>query len=120
MYHQGLEEVVESLQRSYSLSVMSGDKDGERKNLQTIFGANVGFFFEQSPQQKLNYIQNLQQKGETVLMMGDGLNDAGALRQADIGMAISEDVEHFSPACDVIVTADQFSHLADFILLSKK
>ena len=75
--------------------------------------------FKQKPQDKLNFINNEQRKGNHVLMIGDGLNDAGALRQSNVGIAISEDIKVFSPACDAILDASKFEQLADFLKFSK-
>ncbi len=119
-YREGLKEVIEGLQKEYQISVISGDKDTERANLQQLFGKDAELLFEQSPQNKLDYIQALQQKGKRVVMIGDGLNDAGALQQADVGIAVSENVNNFSPACDVIVEAKRFGQLVDFVTYSKE
>src|SRR5690606_15858867 len=62
----------------------------------------------------------LQKQGRTVMMVGDGLNDAGALMQSDIGVAISENVNVFSPACDAILDAGEFNKLDRFLRLSRK
>lgn len=118
VYRGGLKEVVESLSSKYKFSVISGDKSSEEANLKKIFGTNAPIYFNQSPQEKLDYINALQKENKTVLMVGDGLNDAGALKQSDAGISISENINNFSPACDGILEADSFTKLKDFINFS--
>lgn len=67
------------------------------------------------PSDKLRYVRSKQKKGEKVMMIGDGLNDAGALKQSDIGVSVTEDVASFSPACDIIMDAQEFSKLGSFM-----
>lgn len=117
-YREGLTEQIEELAERYDMRLISGDKDSERKNLKKIFPPKSELLFNQQPQEKLNYIKEIQNKGEKVLMIGDGLNDAGALMQSDVGVSISEDINNFSPACDGILESGSFSKLSEFIRFS--
>jgi Cu+-exporting ATPase len=118
-YRKGLEQLFESLTQKYDLIVLSGDNDGERKILEKMLPADTTLVFNQKPEQKLDYIESLQKQGKNVLMIGDGLNDAGALAQSNIGISISENVNVFSPACDGILDASQFQKIDFFLKYSK-
>lgn len=119
-YRKGLSELIESLSAKYDLHVLTGDNDSEKKNLLQLFPEATNIKFNQSPNDKLEYINKLKQKSKIVLMIGDGLNDAGALKSSDVGISIADDVYHFSPACDAILESSKFSHLAEFLSITKK
>lgn len=119
-YRNGLEEVFSAISNQYKIFILSGDNDGEKKYLEKLVPKNTQFYFNQKPEDKLNFVKNLQQNNEKVLMVGDGLNDAGALAQSNVGIAISEDVNVFSPACDAILDAKLFNKLPMFLTLSKQ
>lgn len=110
-YRDGLQRIIETLKSYLSISMITGDNDGEKKNLQKYFGQKSNLLFEQKPIDKLNYIKSLQNNAEYVAMVGDGLNDAGALKQSELGIVISENTSNFTPACDVIMDARQFDKL---------
>ena len=118
-YRAGLEQLFARLSKSYNLVVLSGDNDGERKILEKMLPADTILVFNQKPEQKLEYIKNLHKQGKNVMMVGDGLNDSGALAQSNIGISISENVNVFSPACDGILDASQFQKIAFFMKFSK-
>ncbi len=119
-YRKGIDRVVKSLQKSgYKLHVLSGDNDAEQQNLKQIFGSSATIKFRQLPLDKLEYIKNLQANNFNVLMMGDGLNDAGALMQADVGIAVNDNHAQFTPACDAILDGKKMKDLDKFIRYSK-
>ena len=123
-YRDGLKSVVSKLKNTFGLSLLSGDNDTEASALsnQTIAGFNESeMHFEMDPHQKREWVEQKQSNTETkVLMVGDGLNDAGALREAHFGISIAEDNSQFTPASDGILTASSFQKLPELIELSKK
>lgn len=119
-YRQGLTEQINALKPSYQMSVISGDNNAEEVVLMKTFDYRSVLLFDQSPQQKLDYIKNLQKQGRRVIMIGDGLNDAGALQQSNAGIVISDDINNFSPACDAILDGKQFSKLDKLLKYCKK
>ena len=119
-YREGLELLFEKLSANYQIKVLSGDNEGERATLENLLPKGTELIFNQKPEQKLEFIKNLQEQGKNVMMVGDGLNDAGALAQSNVGISISENVNVFSPACDAILDAGEFQKLDYFLKLSKK
>ncbi|MFN4233524.1 MAG: heavy metal translocating P-type ATPase [Bacteroidia bacterium] len=118
-YRKGLEKIIENLSHNYKLHVLSGDNDKEKEYLKGVFGKTAELHFNQSPADKLNFIKKIQSQGEKVMMIGDGLNDAGALKQSDVGIAISDDINNFSPACDAVLEANEFHKLPSFLSFSR-
>ncbi len=118
-YRDGVSQLFEELSFNKDLIILSGDNSGERENLKQLLPNNTKMYFDQQPGHKLEFIKRLQQNGKKVMMVGDGLNDAGALAQSDVGIVISEDINVFSPACDGILDASEFRNLSAFIQLSK-
>jgi Cu+-exporting ATPase len=119
-YREGLSSLFAYLSQGYHLKILSGDNEGERNALEQLLPPGTELIFNQKPEQKLEFIKSLQNQGQNVMMVGDGLNDAGALAQSNVGISISENVNVFSPACDAILDASVFQQLDSFMLLSKK
>jgi Cu+-exporting ATPase len=118
-YREGLEQLIKGLKKDFDICVLSGDNDSEKKYLQEHIAADH-LLFDQQPIDKLNFIKKVQsQNHNRVMMIGDGLNDAGALMQSDVGLVISDDTNNFSPACDGIVDAKQFENIHSLMRYSR-
>lgn len=116
-YREGFEELSEKLQKHFRIELLSGDNAAEREHLQPLFGGNM--FFKMSPQDKLGHIQELQRCGRKVIMIGDGLNDAGALMQAEAGIAVSDNLNSYFPACDAILDGSMLNRLDRLLSFSR-
>ena len=108
-------EIIDGLKDTHKLILLSGDADTEKERMSDIFGNDTELYFQQTPHDKLSKIKALQDEGHKVMMIGDGLNDAGALKQSNVGIVISDAVNNFSPACDGILHAQVFSQLLQII-----
>jgi Cu+-exporting ATPase len=111
------ERLIRALGHNYELSLLSGDNEKERARFEQLFGSHL--HFHQRPLDKLDFIHGRQRSGRTVMMVGDGLNDAGALQQSDVGVAVVERVGAFSPASDIILSATMVTGLDTVLRFSK-
>jgi len=120
-YREGLTQLFSTLcHKGYDLYVVSGDNEGERRQLERIVPKNTTLIFNQKPEDKLHFIKQLQNRGKNVMMIGDGLNDAGALAQSNVGVSVAEDVNVFTPASDAILDATKFDRIDYFLDYAKK
>ncbi|WP_152287040.1 heavy metal translocating P-type ATPase [Flavicella marina] len=119
-YRKGMFAMFKKLSKHYKLTVLSGDNEGEKEFLSRNLPSETSFVFNQKPDDKLKYIEKQQLNQEKIVMFGDGLNDAGALAQSNVGIAVSENVNVFSPACDAIIDADVLNKMPLFLKISKK
>jgi Cu+-exporting ATPase len=117
-FRAGLKEIIHSLQRHFRIFLLSGDQDHSRKEMRQFFEREEQLLFNQTPFEKLNFVKQLQQE-HIVMMIGDGLNDAGALKQSDIGISVADDISAFTPASDAILDAGRFTYLPVFMRFSK-
>jgi Cu+-exporting ATPase len=116
----GLAQMIQRLGGDYEVALLSGDNDREEEFFRGLFGRKAQLAFQQSPLDKLHFVQRLQESGQRVLMVGDGLNDAGALKQSDAGIAVVERMSAFSPASDVIMAAEMVPNLESLLSFARR
>ncbi len=118
-FRSGARQVLNFFRARGPIFLLSGDNDRERPLLEPHFGDQV--YFRQSPHDKLAFVRQLQEKEkQRVLMLGDGLNDAGALQQSNVGIVVAEDTNNFTPACDAIIDAAKMEQLPRFINFARR
>lgn len=128
-YRDGLAQVLAFFRRpkkqqhaskTAPIFLLSGDQNREASALAPFFPEADTMLFNRSPQDKLEFVKKLQRHGQKVMMLGDGLNDAGALRQSELGIVVAENTNNFTPACDAILHADEFARLPKFVQLARE
>lgn len=115
----GIGKMIADVSR-YQTSLLSGDNDNSSSDMRSLLGSHSEMVFNCSPLQKLEYVRTLQESGKKVLMVGDGLNDAGALRQSDVGVSVVDDKFAFSPACGAVLDATKIQKLGTFLKMSRQ
>jgi Cu+-exporting ATPase len=117
-FRPGMTSMLEKLRRRFGLSLLTGDNDRHKAEVAPLFGLE-NLRFNQQPMEKLVFIESLQKKDKQVLMIGDGLNDAGALQQSNVGITLADDVNNFTPSCDAILDASRFTQLPALLRLAR-
>lgn len=115
----GLDDLIESLHRNYDLHLLSGDNEKDAVQLSHFFKGTDKMHFNKSPRQKLDFVESLSTDNHYVLMIGDGLNDAGALKKSHFGIALSDKTSSFSPACDAILAGNELKNFNKLIEFSR-
>jgi Cu+-exporting ATPase len=113
-------EVLAAFRSLGELHLLSGDNEREKALLSPFFEHTSNMHFRKSPLEKLQFIKALQQRHLRVLMFGDGLNDAGALKQSDIGIVVTDDASNFTPASDAILHAESYPLLPQLLSFAGK
>jgi len=114
------EQLLRRLAPHYETALLSGDHARDRERFARLFAPGAALHFNQTPGDKLEFIRGLQSSGRAVMMVGDGLNDAGALRQSDVGVAVVEQVGAFSPASDVILDASRVIRTGELLRFARR
>ncbi len=109
----GLERMFERLKHTASIYLFSGDEPHQKNLFGKIFKDNM--LFKLSPVEKLSQLSSLKFGNQPVAMVGDGLNDAGALKKSDVGICITDDISRFTPAGDAILDGTKLSLLDKLI-----
>ncbi len=108
---------LHSLQKKTVL--LSGDRQATAERIGSELGAD-DVRAQMLPDQKLAYIDLLKQSGETVAMVGDGVNDAPALAKADLGFAVSDGTDVAVESADVILTGGRVQKILDAFRVSRE
>ncbi|WP_185862885.1 heavy metal translocating P-type ATPase [Blattabacterium cuenoti] len=118
-YRQGIEKIFQNLKK-YKIVILSGDNNElEKKYLESILPKSSEIIFDQSPEDKFNYVKKIQIDGEQVMMIGDGINDYAALNQSEVGVSISENPSSFFPSCDAFIQSNYLDKIFLFLKISK-
>ncbi|MBK6949678.1 MAG: heavy metal translocating P-type ATPase metal-binding domain-containing protein [Haliscomenobacter sp.] len=116
----GTEALIHALREMGEVALLSGDNEREREQLTPLFEGAGQMHFRMSPKEKLQFVKRLQEEGAQVMMIGDGLNDAGALKQSNLGIVITEDTNNFTPASDAILHASSYTRLPQLLRFARK
>ncbi|WP_185866208.1 heavy metal translocating P-type ATPase [Blattabacterium cuenoti] len=118
-YRKGIKNIFQKL-KEYKIIILSGDQNElEKKYLKSILPKSGEVFFNQSPENKLNYVKRLQKKGEKIMMFGDGINDCAALSQSEVGVSVSENPTNFFPSCDAFLQSNCLNKIFLFLKISR-
>ena len=119
-FRQNIDHLISKLSEKYSIHILSGDHERSKTTLQEKIGSVNSMLFNASPHEKLNFIEGLEKEGSKVMMLGDGLNDAGALAASNTGIAITDDMNNFTPASSAILHGSNLNKLPEIISFCKK
>lgn len=96
----------------------TGDNEIVAKAVSDELGLD-GYYSEVLPHQKVEIVKELQSKGEFVAMTGDGVNDAPALAQSDVGIAVGSGTDVAAETADIILVNSNPNDIANLILFGK-
>jgi Cu2+-exporting ATPase len=113
-------EAVQSLQAAGKrVAILTGDSEGVAAWVAKQLGVTE-YFAQVLPEHKAETVRKLQADGSRVAMVGDGVNDAPALTQADIGIAIGAGTDVAIESADIVLASSDPRGVAKIVVLSKK
>jgi 3-deoxy-D-manno-octulosonate 8-phosphate phosphatase KdsC-like HAD superfamily phosphatase len=107
------------LPRNYRIILLSGDKQSVVESIAKELGIEE-YYFEKTPDKKLEILQKLKSDGKNILMIGDGINDAPSLIQADVSMSPASAADISKNVADIIFQGDKLYPILETILTAKK
>lgn len=117
-FRQNLNKLIKELSKNYTVHLLSGDNDRSANFIRQHFGIH-SMHFNQTPDQKKEFIKQLQDQGRKVLMLGDGINDSKALAESYFGIAVVNSHQGFKPSCDAILEGESLVYLNNFLAFAK-
>ena len=116
---EGSREAISLLvDRKMRVAMLTGDEENTARTIAESVGID-DFMAEVMPEDKLRAVTNLQQVGGDVAMVGDGINDSPALKQADVGIAMGTGTDVAIDSADVVLVSEDLRTLDDMFELSK-
>ncbi len=114
----GIVNAVHELRKTMRVALLTGDASVDAELTHAF--ANATVVTSCTPVDKGQAIIAEQQNGHRVVMVGDGLNDAGALAQSDVGITVTETTAALTPASDAIMDANALEQLPHFLLMARR
>ncbi|MBT6044808.1 heavy metal translocating P-type ATPase, partial [Candidatus Woesearchaeota archaeon] len=116
------EDSAEAIKQIHQLGIETYMISGDNAKTASAIASTVGidkFFADVLPEEKAKHVKNLQSLGKTVAMIGDGINDAPAIAQADIGVAMGSGTDVAMETGDIVLMKDSLLDVPKAIKLSK-
>jgi P-type Cu+ transporter len=119
-FRQRIQTVFQRLSLNYNLFLLSGDHHRTHDEVQKATANKCSLIFNAAPHEKMKFITELKETGKKVMMIGDGLNDAGALAASDFGVVVTDSLNNFTPASHAIISGSSLKLLPEIIAYCRK
>ncbi|MDU0451952.1 heavy metal translocating P-type ATPase [Staphylococcus chromogenes] len=113
-----VKETIQQLRKKYDVVLLSGDSETTVKAIADELGISH-LYAEVKPEQKAKIVQDIQQQGKKVMMVGDGINDAPSLTQSDIGIAMGSGTDIAIESADVALVHNHISQIPEVLKMSE-